>query len=53
MCILLKLDYAEFGVSNLCFQNLSKKNLWRGVGGEGEGVGAASPGKLCSSTYDC
>ena len=37
MCILLKLDYAKFGVSNLCFQNLSRKNLWRGWGGrEGE-----------------
>ena len=28
MCILLKLDYAKFGVSNLFFQKLSKKNLW-------------------------
>ena len=31
MCILLKLEYAKFGVSNLLFQNLSKKNVW-GVG---------------------
>ena len=31
MCILLKLNYAKFGVSNLFFQKLSKKNLW-GVG---------------------
>ena len=28
MCILLKLDYATFGGSNLFFQKLSKKNLW-------------------------
>ena len=27
MCILLKLNYAKFGVSNLFFQKLSKKNL--------------------------
>ena len=27
MCILLKLDYAKFGVSNLFFQKLSKENL--------------------------
>ena len=27
MCILLKLDYAKFGVSNLFFQKLSKKTL--------------------------
>ena len=31
MCILFKLHYAKFGVSNLFFQKLSKKNLW-GVG---------------------
>ena len=31
MCILLKLDYAKFGVSNSFFQMLSKKNVW-GVG---------------------
>ena len=31
MCILLKLDYAKFGVSNLfLFQKLSKKNLGKG-----------------------
>ena len=29
MCILLKLHYLKFGVSNLFFQKLSKKNLWR------------------------
>ena len=29
MCILLKLDYAKFGVSNLLFQNLSKRKLCR------------------------
>ena len=30
MCILLKLNYAKFSVSNLSFfQKLSKKNLWR------------------------
>ena len=28
MCILLKLDYAKFGIFNLFFQKLSKKNLW-------------------------
>ena len=28
MCILSKLHYATFGVSNLFFQKLSKKNLW-------------------------
>ena len=28
MCTLLKLDYAKFGVSNLFFQTLLKKNLW-------------------------
>ena len=28
MCILLKLDYEKFGVYNLFFQKLSKKNLW-------------------------
>ena len=28
MCILLKLDYAKFGVSKLFFPKLSKKNLW-------------------------
>ena len=31
MCILLKLDHAKFGVSNLLFQKLAKENLW-GVG---------------------
>ena len=31
MCKLLKLDYAKFGVSNLFFQKLLKKNLC-GVG---------------------
>ena len=31
MCTLLKLDCANFGVSNLFFQKLLKKNLW-GVG---------------------
>ena len=30
MCILLKLDYAKFGVFNLFFQKLSKKHLWGG-----------------------
>ena len=31
MCILFKLHYAKFGVSNLFFsQKLSKKNLWGG-----------------------
>ena len=30
MCLLLKFNYAEFGVSNLFFQKLSKKNFWRG-----------------------
>ena len=30
MCILLKLDYAKFGVSNLFFQKLSK-DLWGGL----------------------
>ena len=29
MCILLKLDYAKFGVSNLLFQKLSKIKLCR------------------------
>ena len=33
MCILLKLDYAMFGGSNLCFQKLSKKSLFFGGGG--------------------
>ena len=28
MCILLELYYANFGVSSLFFQKLSKKNLW-------------------------
>ena len=28
MCILLKLEYAKFGVSNLFLQPLLKKNLW-------------------------
>ena len=28
MCILLKLDYAKVGVSNLFFQKLSKENHW-------------------------
>ena len=28
MYILLKLDYAKFGVFNLFFQKLSKKNFW-------------------------
>ena len=27
MCLLLKLDYAKFGVSNLFFQKLSKKTF--------------------------
>ena len=30
MCTLLKLDCAKFGVSNLFFQKLLKKNLWGG-----------------------
>ena len=38
MCILLKLDYSKFGVSNLFFQKLSKKNLW-GVGSSPLGKG--------------
>ena len=28
MCILLKLDYAKFGVSYLFFQKLPNRNLW-------------------------
>ena len=28
MCVLLKLDYVKFGVSNLFFQKLSKENRW-------------------------
>ena len=35
LCILLKLDCAKFGVSNLCFQKLLKKNLC--------GVGSTNP----------
>ena len=30
MCILLKLDYAKFGVFNLFFQKLSKKTFRKG-----------------------
>ena len=33
MCILLKFDYAKYGVTNVFFQKLSKKNLWDGWGG--------------------
>ena len=38
LCVLLKLDYAKFGVSNLFFQKLSKNNLFFGGGG-GKGRG--------------
>ena len=30
MCMLLKLDYAKFGVSNLYFSKVIKENLWGG-----------------------
>ena len=30
MCILLKLDYSKFDISNLFFSKLSKKNLLEG-----------------------
>ena len=29
MCILLKLDYAKFGVSKLFLSKVMEKNLWR------------------------
>ena len=31
MCILLKVEYAKFGVSNLFFKKVIEENLWRGV----------------------
>ena len=37
MYILLKLDYAKFGVSNLFFSKVIEENLW--------GVGSTPPGK--------
>ena len=45
MCILLKLDYAKFGVSNFFFQKLSKETLWETLPPLVQGTGSV---KFCN-----